>query len=89
MILPCEVRFYPIGKVPSMMRAILVDFWTKIKTFLICKSAGVKMKSKAGFEIVMFSDQQYEKITAEIQFAGEQIAQINMDKGKDQLEIEL
>ena len=47
------------------------------------------MKLKSGFEILRFSDLKYEEMTVEIQYLGEQIAQINMDRGFDKLEIEL
>lgn len=46
-------------------------------------------KLKTGFFITEFSDISYEKMTIEIQYEGEQIAQINMDKGLDNLEIEI
>ena len=57
----------------------------------ICRLGGKKMSIKldSGFEIVRFSDLSYEEITVEIQYQGEQIAQINKDKGIDQLEIEI
>lgn len=47
------------------------------------------IKLDSGFEIIRFSDLTYEEITMEIQYQGEQIAQINKDKGIDQLEIEI
>ena len=47
------------------------------------------IKLDSGFKIVRFSDVTYEEITVEIQYEGEQIAQINRDKGIDQLEIEI
>ncbi len=37
----------------------------------------------------MFSDSDYKKLTAEIEYKGEPIAQINQDKGKDLLELEI
>jgi len=40
-------------------------------------------------EVLRFSDKKYEKLTAEIQYLREPIAQINKDKGKDAMEIEL
>ena len=49
----------------------------------------MSIKLDSGFEIVRFSDLSYEEITVEIQYQGEQIAQINKDKGIDQLEIEI
>jgi hypothetical protein len=41
-----------------------------------------------GFEILRVSDLSYEEMTVEIQYKGEQIAQINKDKGDNFLEIE-
>lgn len=49
----------------------------------------MSVKLDSGFEILRFSDLKYEEITVEIQYQGEQIAQINKDKGVDQLEIEI
>ena len=49
----------------------------------------MSIKLNSGFKIVRFSDVTYEEITVEIQYKGEQIAQINKDKGIDQLEIEI
>lgn len=43
---------------------------------------------KSGFEILRYSDLSFEGMTAEIQYKGEQVAQINMDKGLNNLEIE-
>lgn len=47
------------------------------------------IKLKSGFEILRYSDLSYEQMTADIQYLGEQIAQINMDKGLNNLEIEI
>ncbi|MEL6402577.1 MAG: hypothetical protein AAFR26_26390 [Cyanobacteria bacterium J06626_4] len=47
------------------------------------------VKLDSGFEILRFSDLKYEEITAEIQYRGEQIAQVNRDKGIHSLEIEI
>ena len=47
------------------------------------------VKLKSGFEILRYSDLNYEEMTAEIQYKGEQVAQINMDKGLDNLEMEI
>ncbi|TBV01547.1 hypothetical protein DNK08_18890 [Stutzerimonas kirkiae] len=47
----------------------------------------MKLESNPDFEIVRFSDSRYEKLTAEIRYKGEPIAQINQDKGTDELEI--
>ncbi len=43
----------------------------------------------SGFTLIRDSDLTYEKMTVEIQYSGEQIAQINMDKGLDNLEMEI
>ncbi|ERN39812.1 hypothetical protein KR51_00037240 [Rubidibacter lacunae KORDI 51-2] len=43
---------------------------------------------ESGFEIFRFSDSNYDEITVEIQFNGEQIAQLNKDKGLQFIEIE-
>lgn len=47
----------------------------------------IKLESNPDFEIVRFSDSRYEKLTAEVRYKGEPIAQINQDKGIDELEI--
>lgn len=47
------------------------------------------IKLKSGFEILRYSDLNYEQMTADIQYDGEQIAQINMDGGVNNLEIEI
>ena len=47
------------------------------------------VKLNSGFHLIYFSDSSYEKITVEIQYKGEQIAQINQDKGINQLQIEI
>ena len=47
------------------------------------------IKLESGFEILRHSDLSYEEMTAEIQYKGEQIAQINMDEGLDNLEVEI
>lgn len=47
------------------------------------------IKLKSGFEVLRYSDLSYEQMTAEIQYEGEQIAQINMDGGINNLEIEI
>jgi hypothetical protein len=47
------------------------------------------IKLESGFEILRFSDLDYDQMTAEIQFKGEQIAQINMDNGFENLEVEV
>jgi len=47
------------------------------------------IKLESGFEILRYSDLSYEQMTADIQYQGEQIAQMNMDKGIGKLEIEI
>ena len=47
------------------------------------------IKLKSGFEILRYSDLDYEEMTVEIQYKGEQIAQINMEKGINDLEMEI
>ena len=47
------------------------------------------IKLESGFEVLRYSDLSYEGMTVEIQYAGEQIVQINMDKGFDNLEMEV
>lgn len=47
------------------------------------------VKLKSGFEILRYSDLSYDGMTAEIQYKGEQVVQINMDKGLDNLEMEI
>ena len=47
------------------------------------------IKLESGFEIIEYSDLRYEKMTVEIQYSGEQIAQLNIDKGSAKAEIEL
>lgn len=49
----------------------------------------MKLEHDKYFEILRFSDSRYEKITLEIQYKGEPVAQINQDKGLDNLEIEI
>lgn len=46
------------------------------------------LKLDSGFEILRYSDEKYEELTVEIDYQGEIIAQINQDKGENQLEIE-
>ncbi|GFM84109.1 hypothetical protein PSCICN_48010 [Pseudomonas cichorii] len=49
----------------------------------------MKLESNLDFEILGFSDSRYEKLTIEIQYKGEPIAQINQDQGMDRLEVEI
>lgn len=49
----------------------------------------MKLETNQNIEILKFSDSDYEKLTAEIQYKGEPIAQINQDNGKDLLELEI
>ncbi len=47
------------------------------------------IKFESGFEILRISDLNYEGMTVEIQFQEEPIAQLNMDKGRERMEVEL
>ena len=58
------------------------DFWIKGDRVMA-------IKLQSGFEILRFSDLKYDRMTVEIQFNGEQIAQINIDKGLGYEDIEL
>ena len=49
----------------------------------IKRSNFMAVKLKSGFEILRYSDLSYDRMTAEIQYKGEQVVQINMDKGLD------
>ncbi|MFJ3049051.1 hypothetical protein [Pseudomonas nitroreducens] len=49
----------------------------------------MKVEGNPDFEVVGFSDKRYEKLTVEIQYKGEPVAQINQDKGKNNLELEV
>ncbi|GID08551.1 MULTISPECIES: hypothetical protein [Pseudomonas] len=49
----------------------------------------MKLDSNPDFEILGFSDSRYEKLTIEIQYKGESVAQINQDQGVDKLELEV
>ncbi|MFW5389059.1 MULTISPECIES: hypothetical protein [Yersinia] len=40
------------------------------------------------FEVVFFSDSQYEELTAEISYRGQILCQLNQDKGADAVEVE-
>ncbi|WP_292841690.1 hypothetical protein [Nostoc sp. NMS8] len=43
----------------------------------------------SGFEILYLSDLKYNEMTVEIQYKGQQVAQINKDKGVDKIEIDI
>ncbi|MBN3895063.1 MAG: hypothetical protein HWQ41_07285 [Nostoc sp. NOS(2021)] len=43
----------------------------------------------SGFEILYLSDIKYNEMTVEIQYKGQQVAQINKDKGVDKMEIDI
>lgn len=49
----------------------------------------MKLPNNEALEVVRYSDSAYEKLTAEIRYLGEPIAQVNQDNGKDSLELEL
>lgn len=43
----------------------------------------------SGFEIIYVSDVNYQEMTVEIKYEGQQVAQINKDKGVERMEIEI
>ena len=43
----------------------------------------------SGFEIIYLNDIKYNEMTVEIQYKGQQVAQINKDKGINNLEIDV
>ncbi|ODG99330.1 hypothetical protein A4S05_38085 [Nostoc sp. KVJ20] len=43
----------------------------------------------SGFEILYLSDLKYNEMTVEIQYKGQQVAQINKDKGVEKMEIDI
>ncbi len=43
----------------------------------------------SGFEILYLSDLKYNEMTVEIQYKGQQVPQINKDKGVDKMEIDI
>lgn len=45
------------------------------------------LRLKSGFEVAKFSDLDYEGMTVEVRFEGTPIAQLNRDKGPNNLEI--
>ena len=47
------------------------------------------IKLDSGFEILYFSDLSYEGMTVEIQYQGQQVAQINKEKGVENMEIDI
>ncbi|GGY45694.1 hypothetical protein GCM10011297_18040 [Bacterioplanes sanyensis] len=49
----------------------------------------MSIKLQSGFEIVSYSDLRYEEMTVELQYNGEQIAQLNMDGGVENIEVEI
>ncbi|HBS52024.1 MAG TPA: hypothetical protein DEA62_03450 [Coxiellaceae bacterium] len=49
----------------------------------------MKLKNNPDVEIMRSSNMVYEKLTIEIYYKGEPIAQINQDQGKNALELEL
>jgi hypothetical protein len=49
----------------------------------------MKLKNNEEIEILRSSDTRYEKLTSEIWYQDEPVVQINKDKGKDKMEIEL
>ena len=47
------------------------------------------IKLDSGFEILYLSDLKYNEMTVEIQYKGQQVAQINKDKGVEKMEIDI
>ncbi|WP_414624002.1 hypothetical protein [Calothrix sp. CCY 0018] len=47
------------------------------------------IKLDSGFGILYFSDLNYEGMTVEIQYKGQQVAQINKEKGVEEMEIDI
>ncbi|MCC3411207.1 MULTISPECIES: hypothetical protein [unclassified Microcoleus] len=43
----------------------------------------------SGFEIIYLSDIKYNEMTVEIQYKGQQVAQINKDKSVEKMEIDI
>lgn len=49
----------------------------------------MKLEINQDFEILGFSDSRYEKLTVEIKYKGEPIAQINQDQRVERLDVEV
>ncbi|MCP1625338.1 hypothetical protein [Pseudomonas nitroreducens] len=49
----------------------------------------MRLERNPDFEILRSSDVRYEHLTTEVQYKGEPVAQINQDKGKENLELEI
>ncbi|HDQ4523298.1 TPA: hypothetical protein P9F40_005668 [Pseudomonas aeruginosa] len=49
----------------------------------------MKLERNPDFEILRSSDVRYEHLTTEVRYKGEPVAQINQDKGKENLELEI
>lgn len=49
----------------------------------------MRLESDNDFEVLDYSDSRYENLTVEIQYRGEPIAQINKEKGLQNLELEI
>ena len=47
------------------------------------------LELESGFEILRLSDVSFDEMTVEIQYKGEQVAQLNKDQGIHSVEIEL
>jgi len=47
----------------------------------------MSVKLESGFELIEYSDLRYEIMTIEVQYKGEQIAQLNIDKGCAEVEL--
>lgn len=49
----------------------------------------MKLEIDKDFELLGYSDCRYKKLTIEVQYKGEPVAQINQDMGMDRLELEI
>lgn len=49
----------------------------------------MRLERNPDFEILRSSDVRYEQLTTEVQYQGQPVAQINQDKGKENLELEI
>ena len=52
-------------------------------------SSSTTMSNKSELELFFSSPNRYEKLTIEVQLDRQRIAEVNQDKGSDQLELEL
>jgi hypothetical protein len=62
----------------GMLTGVFRDSWIRFEEECLSK-----------FRIAAFSDDRYDEMTVEIQYDGEQIAQLNMDRGAEAVEVQL